>query len=167
MDLEEFIDVIGYEGLYKINKKGDVYGVKHKNIKIPTLDNHGYFIINLYKNKKEKKYKIHRLIALHFIPNDDITKTQVDHINGIKTDNNLNNLRWVTQENNLRNQISKTNYIYEYIRKSTGRIIYVARYPVLDGKYIQKTKQSMHRHICEEFIEQMKKDYPNEYTVGR
>jgi len=167
MDLAEFIDVIGYESLYKINKNGEVYGVKRNNILKQKININGYYYIGLHKSNKLKFYKIHRLIGLHFIPNDDENKTQVDHIDGDRTNNNIENLRWVTSSNNMRNQISKTNYMYEYI-KNDGTIRFQSVYPIyIDGKHIQKKKSSIHRNVVEEWIEQMKKEYPNEYIAGR
>jgi hypothetical protein len=170
--MDEFIDIIGYEGLYKINKNGDVYGIKNKKIRKPYL-NKGYYTIQLWKNNKEKNYSIHRLIALHFISNDDINKNNVDHIDGIPTNNNIENLRWVTPSDNMRNIVSKQNYIEEvgYFRKDRNgaySFTYRGRYPIyIDGKRIIKRKKSIHRNVVEEWVEQMKKEYPNEYTAGR
>ena len=166
MDLTDFVDIIGYEGLYKINKNGEIYGIIQNKIKKQCLDNNGYYIINLCKNCKQKVCQIHRLIAINFISNEDSTKNQVDHIDGIRTNNNIFNLRWVTKTENMRNQLRNTNYIYEYIRNE--KIFYKSQYPIyINGKYIRKIKQSIHRHIVEEWVEQMKKDYPNQYTAGR
>ena len=166
MDLAEFVDIIGYEGLYKINKNGDIYGVKNKKILKPSLDRHGYYKINLCKNGKRKTYLIHRFIALHFIPNDDETKNYVDHIDGNQINNYIENLRWVTPVGNSRNKVS--NYICQYIQKKTGHTYYHADYSIyINENHIRKKKGSIHRHKVEEWLEQMKKDYPNEYTSGR
>jgi hypothetical protein len=168
MDLTDFVDIIGYEGLYKINKNGNVYGVIQNKIKKPQLHKSGYFCIQLSKNSKPKTLKIHRLIALHFIPNDDETKIYVDHIDGVKTNNNILNLRWTTHIDNSRNQISKNNYICEYIRKDSGHITYLAYYTIYDNnKNIIKQKRSRYRNEVEEWVEKMKKEYPNPYTEGR
>ena len=97
----EFVDIIGYEGLYKINKVGEVLGVKRNKVLKWCLDNHGYYIVNLSKNGKVKPHKFHRLIGIHFIPNPGELEC-IDHINRIRTDNRIENLRWISKrENNI------------------------------------------------------------------
>ena len=61
---------------------------------------HGYMTICLRNNGKPKTFRFHRLLAIAFIPNPE-NKTDVDHINGIKHDNRLENLRWLTHKENL------------------------------------------------------------------
>jgi hypothetical protein len=108
------------------------------------------------------------LIALHFIPNNDETKNYVDHIDGNRTNNNIENLRWVRKIDNDRNRIGNTNYICQYIEKKTGKIKYEGDYPIyIDDKRIRKRKTSYDRNIVEKWLEEMKKEYPNEYTGGR
>ena len=168
MDLTDFVDIIGYEGLYKINNNGEVWSCNINKIMKQRLNHYGYYSIKLGQKNNQKHYGIHRLLAINFIPNNDINKTEVDHIDGNRTNNNIENLRWVTHTENARNVISTTNYITEYIRKETRKIIYVVDYPVyINNKRTRKRKQSTHRHIVEEFVEQMKKDYPNLYASGR
>ena len=66
----------------------------------PQKDKKGYMLVSLCKNGKVKQFYAHRLLALHFIPNPE-NKPEVDHINGIRDDNRLENLRWVTHKENM------------------------------------------------------------------
>jgi len=64
-------------------------------------DKAGYLAVNLYKDKKPYRHRIHRLLGLHFIDNPD-NKRCIDHIDRDKLNNSLSNLRWATaSENNF------------------------------------------------------------------
>ena len=76
-----------------------IYKNKTKELK-PYKDKYGYMVVNLCENGKVKQFKVHRLVALQFIPNPE-NKKCVDHINGIRDDNRLENLRWLTHKENL------------------------------------------------------------------
>ena len=65
----------------------------------PSKNKYGYMQVCLCKNGKKKMLYVHRLLALHFIPNPE-NKPYVDHINGIRDDNRLENLRWLTHKEN-------------------------------------------------------------------
>ena len=60
----------------------------------------GYNIVNLWKNKKKKTIKVHRLVAEAFIPNLD-NKPYINHKNAIRNDNTIQNLEWCTQKENI------------------------------------------------------------------
>jgi uncharacterized protein YerC len=98
-------DVKGYEGLYFVNDSGDFFSYPKKTRKgirkMKPLENKktGYLYIDLCKNGKVKKFTAHRLIAISFLPNEE-NKQEVNHINGIKTDNKVGNLEWVTKSEN-------------------------------------------------------------------
>jgi hypothetical protein len=110
--MEVWKEIKGYEGLYKISNKGNIYGIKFKKIKIATVGKRGYYVINLYKNGKGKTIPIHRLLAINFIPNPK-KKATVNHIDGNKLNNDLLNLEWSTYlENN-------THALKEGLRKPT------------------------------------------------
>tara|TARA_R110000765_G_scaffold350658_1_gene440679 strand:+ start:44 stop:523 length:480 start_codon:yes stop_codon:yes gene_type:complete len=70
-----------------------------KEIK-PRKGKNGYMIVSFSKNGKQKKFVVHRLLAIAFIPNPE-NKPCIDHINGTKDDNRLENLRWVTHKENM------------------------------------------------------------------
>ena len=104
---DDFVDVIGYEGIYKINKEGDIWSCKRKRLlKIRICK--GYKRIQLRKNNTRNEYFIHRLIAINFIPNPN-NNPFIDHINRIRTDNRIENLRWVTKCENCQNVTKNKN----------------------------------------------------------
>ena len=91
---------------YFILENGVVWSMKtNKAIK---HHNHpeGYIQVCLCKDGKGKTFLLHRLLGKHFIPNPD-NKPTIDHINRIKTDNRLKNLRWATQSEQNQNQSEK------------------------------------------------------------
>ncbi len=106
--------VKGFQNLYEISSDGFVRGkarvvktcknvsrkVKSKILK-SRLNNCGYEEVRLSKNGKTKTKFIHRLIAENFIDNPD-NKKEVNHKNGIKTDNSIENLEWATHQENMK-----------------------------------------------------------------
>ncbi len=84
---------------YKVDTNGVVYKKNGKPMKY-SLNHRGYCIVNFYINHKRTGFGIHQLVAKQFIPNDDKTKNQVNHKDGNKQNNNVNNLEWVTNQEN-------------------------------------------------------------------
>lgn len=84
-------------GIYYVNKDGFVYSKKTNDLVVPKYNHKGYPIVS---NKL-----IHRLVAQAFIPNKN-NKPQVNHINGIKTDNRVINLEWCTNQENRQHAIN-------------------------------------------------------------
>ena len=81
---------------YSINELGEVRNDVTGKIKKPFQNKQNkYFYIDLWKDNKVKKYPIHRLIAEAFIPNS-LNKPTVDHIDGNRANNSIDNLRWAT-----------------------------------------------------------------------
>lgn len=94
-------DVTGFEGLYTIDESGNVYSVRNKRPIKPVLFPSGYEYVHLCKNGNSKIIRLHRLVAEHFIPNPHDYK-QVNHINGVKTDNYASNLEWCNSYQNMK-----------------------------------------------------------------
>lgn len=87
----------GYEGLYSINNNGQVYSIRSNKMLKPFANEKGYMRVCLQNNGNIKRFRVHRLVAQTFIPNPQ-GKPTVDHINGIRSDNRAENLRWATME---------------------------------------------------------------------
>lgn len=98
--MNQFLDVKGYEGLYKISTNGKVYSLKRKKIKRIDTNRHGYERVNLFKNGRGKHFLVHRLVAQAFIPNPN-NYSFVNHIDGNKLNNDVNNLEWCTWSQNM------------------------------------------------------------------
>lgn len=96
-----FKPIQGYEGLYDIYSDGSVYSYITGKFLKPQLKKVGYWKINLYGGEhKSRAHKISVLKAQAFIPNP-LNKATVNHKNGIKSDDRLENLEWATQVENL------------------------------------------------------------------
>ncbi len=107
-EYERWKDVPGYENLYKISTHGNVYSFISKRFLRPSINKKTkYKCVVLFKNQSAKTWKIHRLVANTFIPNPD-NKPFIDHIDGNKLNNNVENLRWVTAKENSNNRHSKS-----------------------------------------------------------
>lgn len=105
---EIWVDIKDYEGLYKISTFGNIFSYptksnRNKNgyLLKPFNDKFGYKKIELTKNGVSKTYSVHRLVATNFLINE-MNKKDVNHINGIKYDNNVVNLEWATRSENLK-----------------------------------------------------------------
>ena len=109
--MENWKDIVGYEGLYQVSDLGNVRSLSRINscgkklrggIRRQTINKkNGYCYVSLCMNGKAKNYSVHRLVAkafIEFVPG----KNTVNHINEIKTDNRAVNLEWMSLPDNLR-----------------------------------------------------------------
>lgn len=101
--------VVGYEGLYMVSNMGNVMTVPkrtHSNgfLLTPTIGTNGYQTVHLRKDGASKRPSVHRLVAVAFIPNPD-NLPEVNHIDGEKTNNSVDNLEWCTRSKNVRHSI--------------------------------------------------------------
>jgi hypothetical protein len=94
---------------YEVSNFGNIKNKKTGRILKPQIDTHGYYKVNLYKDRISFNKKIHQLVAEAFLINP-LNKPFVDHVNNNKLDNNVNNLRWATiQENSMNQKLSSKN----------------------------------------------------------
>mgnify|MGYP000283881381 CR=1 FL=1 len=123
--MEIWKDLTGYIGIYQVSsngrikslprkivrKNGQVAKVKETILK-PGTDRYGYSFVVLCKNRTKRTTAIHRLVAAAFIPNSE-NKPCVDHIDGVRFHNFVENLRWCTQDENMNYELAirnKTKY---------------------------------------------------------
>lgn len=132
-------DIVGYEGLYQVSSLGNVKSLNYNHtgkekVLSNVINSSGYCHVSLWKDKTKKVMKVHRLVAQTFISNPD-NKDSVDHINGIRSDNRLENLRWTTPKENINYPLAKSHLhqsminnpklsksVYQ-IDKTTGEVI--------------------------------------------
>ena len=145
--MEEWKSIPGYEGLYEVSSYGRVRSldryvkVKNKSYRLqkgkvlsPGINSYGYLQVFLCCNGKYKIITVHRLIAQAFLPNPD-NLPMINHKDEDKTNNNVDNLEWCTQQYNSnykgvlkrRSQRMKENGIYEKIA------LKMRKYPELIG----------------------------------
>lgn len=98
---EIYKDIDGYAGFYKISNLGNVKSLKGKTERFlkQYKDKNGYLHVSLSKNGHLKTFQVHRLVCLHFIENN--TKLVVNHKDGNKSNNILENLELVTPQENI------------------------------------------------------------------
>jgi hypothetical protein len=110
-------DIENFEGLYQVSNLGRIKSLKRtvlsknqvcefnvyleEKIIVPGLDTWKYYRIGLSKNSVRTTIKVHREVAKAFIPNPE-NKKEVNHLNGLKTDNRVENLEWSTSLENMR-----------------------------------------------------------------
>lgn len=138
--MEEWKDIIGYEGLYKVSSCGRIerqefkqvlpngaIGIIKKHFIKPYIGSNGYLYVQLCKNNVVKKYSVHRLVAIAFIPNPNGYK-EVNHKDADRTNTCVDNLEWCDRLYNV-------NYGNGIEKAAIAKSIPVERYTI-DGEYI-------------------------------
>jgi hypothetical protein len=118
---EIWLDIKMFNNEYQISNLGRVKSNDRKYLmkgkypsikkgKLLTIDKStNYDRVQIIFDGQRNKYLVHRLVAIAFIPNDDKTKTQVNHLDGNKRNNNLDNLEWVTHGENMKHSYKELN----------------------------------------------------------
>ena len=130
---EVWKDITGYEGLYMISNKGNVYSVRRRDsrgikcggrILKPRYSGNGYLQVDLRNNGKRKTKYIHRLVTEAFIPNPE-SLPQINHIDEVKDNNNVENLEWCDSmyNNNYGTKIERLSKKVKAVNAKTGETI--------------------------------------------
>lgn len=144
---EEWKPIKDWEEYYEISNLGRVKNRKTNKILKGDINNYGYYRIRLEIKGRRKRYFRHRLVAEHFIHNDDIeNKKFVNHIDGDKSNNTVDNLEWVTQSENEKHAFKtglkhKTNKPF-IVRFDDGHIEYFQNQDSL-AKRLRVTQQKV------------------------
>ena len=139
---QTFIDGISVSSLGRVKRDRDGYIIKPR-----TNKTNGYNYVDLRWHKNGKMIKVSRLVALTFIPNPN-NKSDVDHINTIRTDDTLNNLRWATRSENMNNEITKLRILSRPFQSRPNRRVPILQYSK-DGQFIREwdSATSFSKHI--------------------
>lgn len=98
--LGEWRPVPGYEGIYEVSDRGRIRTIETGLIHNRPVSPHGYVVVTLHKNGVPKSWRVHRLVALAFLPNPE-NKPDVNHIDCDRANNVLSNLEWATKIENM------------------------------------------------------------------
>lgn len=147
--VEQWVPIKDYEGLYEISNLGRLKSFcrwgnwMHKGdfyMKVQLFNKKGYLISGLSKEQKQTKKSIHRLVALHFIPNPD-NLPQVNHNSesGDKTDNRFWMLQWCTNDQNREHAIENGLY-FKGLKGESHYLSKLTEKEVLEIRELQSTK---------------------------
>lgn len=127
MPEEEWRDVLGFEELYQVSNLGKVRTIKKGEAEMSQQENrNGYLTVHLRNKGVERRAMVHRLVAEAFIPNPDEFR-DVNHKNGNKADNRVENLEWVSHSDNM-------THSFRELGKNVRHIVQIG----LDGTFIER-----------------------------
>ena len=126
----------GFEGLYEISNLGNVKSLNYRHlgyakILVPKINNRGYQWVELYKDKNRHCFQVHRLVATHFIKNNNPLRVDINHIDENVKNNVVTNLEWCTKSENM----------CAYIRNHPGR--QRKRHDTVCRKYVKHSNQKI------------------------
>lgn len=155
--VEIWKDVIGFEGIYQVSNLGRVKSLKRTKkdtigrvreypeiVLKQMLSEKGYLQVNLYILSRNVPQRVARIVAQSFIPNPE-NKLQVNHINGIKTDNRVENLEWNTSLENIRHSI-----VNNLKKTARGEQSGASKFKDEDIRYIRESNKIKY-HLAKEY----------------
>ena len=160
--MEVWKSIPGYEGAYEASTQGRIRNLKRpvksairhntqvirqERILKPKLTRHGYLEVTLSLNNRKESLKVHRLIALAFLRLDPL-RPVVNHKNGVKTDNRVENLEWATLSENSKHRFK----VLGHVAPLAKRIVCVETGEVFGSSYkaaewLNATKFSFSRDV--------------------
>lgn len=144
--MSQWKEIQGYNGRYFISSNGQIKN-KYGKILKPWIRN-GYYTIGLMINKKRTNYYVHRLVAEYFLSNPDKQRNFVNHLDGDKLNNNVSNLEWCTQQENVQHA-----YETGLLVPTVENLVRFDRKPVIrieDGKWFSGVTEAANQmDVCE------------------
>ena len=150
-EVEVWKDVVGYEQRYQVSNLGRVYSKITKKILKQNLHTNGYFTIATKIGGRKGKpvcFKVHRLVAQAFIPNIE-NKPYVNHIDGIKTNNNVSNLEWCTAKENTDHAIK--NGMLDHSKRSIVKVLNEDQISFIKERYTPFCREFGSRSLAKMF----------------
>lgn len=163
-DNELWKEIPGYETTHQVSNYGRIKQVIKNTLLKNRLNSKGYHTINLTANGKTKTFKVHRLVALAFLPNPE-KKEQVNHIDFNKLNNNFQNLEWVSNRenschsNSIKNKTSrypgvcfrKTNNKWVSSIRFNGKSIHLGYFDEEDQAYQARKRFELENGISNKY----------------
>lgn len=164
MSKEVWRKIVGYEESYEVSSHGRIKSLRYNRTKYPKImslvrGKNGYIQISLRKDKLPKKFYVHRLVAITFIKNIKKLKC-VNHLNGVKNDNRVENLEWCTHSENNTHSYRELNKKGSY----TGKF---GKYNIKSKKVLQKTKNGKLVKIWDSFADIQRQTGYNQSSIIR
>lgn len=144
MNKEIWRDIPGWEGLYQVSTYGNVASLNYnhtgmRRLRIPRVGKGGYLYLDLHKNGVTKTMKIHRLVAITFIPNPN-NLPQINHKDENKLNNNVENLEWCDASYNNRYGSRPRKVLDAYKRNGSSKaerpVVKIDNYGTIIEEYI-------------------------------
>jgi len=151
--------LISEKSKYEISNYGDVRNSVTGHVLVKEISNRGYVRYCLFENSKKNKVAAHRLVALAFIPNLQ-NKPHVNHKNGVKTDNCIENLEWCTHSDNMKHSYKELGRVHARgasgllgeLHWNSKPIIQLSRKGVFIKKWVSASVASRELKICSKSI---------------
>ncbi len=164
VEQEIWKDIPNYDGIYQASNLGRIRNAKTLSIRKPI--NYGpYYTLQLSINGNRKLFLVHKLIAATFIPNP-LNKREINHIDGNKHNNRVDNLEWVTRKENAMHSAKTGLQTKEQFKKANSCAIAKTQKPLLqikNGKVIARYKSL--RDACRKL--KMSSGYISDFIKGK
>jgi hypothetical protein len=167
MQGEIWKDIQGYDGYYQVSNFGRIKSLSRlvwngfsshltkDKIRKSVISKDGYTYVKILFNKKSMKFRVHRLVALHFIDNPN-NKLEVNHIDSIRLNNNVKNLEWVSKsENQCHSKINKkttSKYVGVCLNKNFKTNVWISQIRINNKNIylgIFKTEEEAYQARCD------------------
>ena len=153
----------GFENYFVCYENCGIWSEKTGKFLKLHLDSNGYYHVVLYKNETRYTKLVHRLIADCFIENPE-NLPEIDHINRIKTNNRIENLRWATSQNNSHNKNNNSEHLNIQSRENKFQVKFLLKYykicrtfdnleKALEFRDIIQQKNNEKEQFCKFFVE--------------